>query len=291
MQPTKPLREPLLPHSVNRPPPLDTEQPHDGDVPTQAARPAGCLARSLEALASVAQALPMTLLNLVQAYSFAQLVCVDTPLEPSLVASMHLTGLVVMQALLSTSSSVPRFAIATSDVTIAMLCRQVVTGIYRHTRFSTPFNSASQEQTEARATALFAILLASFSQGAVYLITGYIHAAELVLFLPYPVLAGLLAVVGGMATTAAVSVSTGVAVTDLSSLNAAIADGGPQLAAAAGLAMLSLVISTRLHALSAFVLLVPAGLTIFYAVAGFESMSLDYLTKVSETLAYSKRAR
>lgn len=175
----------------------------------------------------------------------------------------------------------PRYAIATCDITIAMLCRQMVAGIYKHLRFNSPLmGSASHLEAEARATSLFAILLASFSQGALYWVTGYVRAAELVLFLPYPVLAGLLAVVGGMATAGAASVASGSAVTDLDSLNSALSESGPQLAAAAGLAGLSLVISSRLHFLSAFVLLVPAALIIFYAAAGFNGMSLDHLTKV-----------
>jgi len=110
-----------------------------------------------------------------------------------------------------------------------------------------------------------------------YYAVGRARAAEIVLFLPYPLLAGLLAVTGAMATLGAVAVSTGISVHDARSLQHALRDGGAQLASAAGLALLQLVIGAKLHTLSAFVLLLPAALTIFYAIAGFAGCTLDGL--------------
>jgi len=202
----------------------DTDARPTNSSPPYAAGFGGWGLLGYDVIASAAQALPMTLMNLTQAYSFAQLVCADTPLEPALVAAMHLTGLVVVQARLTWSSAVPRYAIATSDVTIALLCHRLVLATYRSIGTATVAAAAS-----ARATALLSILLGSFSQGVLYWVTGYIHAAEIVLFLPYPVLAGLLATAGGMVTAAAVSVATGVAVTDFSSLHHAVSVGAPQV--------------------------------------------------------------
>ena len=83
-----------------------------------------------ELLSAALQALPITLFNLAQSYAFAQLVCVDSELEPALVAAMHLTGLVTVQARLSCSSAVPHYAVASADVTIALLCHRLVSSVY-----------------------------------------------------------------------------------------------------------------------------------------------------------------
>ncbi len=113
----------------------------------------------------------MRLLNLAQVYAFAQLVCVDSALEPALVAAMHLAGLVVVQVraaqsfpsthpsthpstpsptppatppattpaasppslsqtVLSCRSAVPRYAIASCDITVALMFHRLVSHTY-----------------------------------------------------------------------------------------------------------------------------------------------------------------
>ena len=51
----------------------------------------------------------------------AALASVDPSLDPALVAGMHLLGLVIVQGSLACFSHVSRYAIATPDVTFAML--------------------------------------------------------------------------------------------------------------------------------------------------------------------------
>ena len=65
-------------------------------------------------------------MNLGQCLSQAQLVCKDTALDPALVAAMQILGLVIVQIALLAGSRISRFAIATPDITVGMLCAGAV---------------------------------------------------------------------------------------------------------------------------------------------------------------------
>ena len=94
-------------------------------------------------------------MNLVQTYTFAQLICKGTELDPATIAGMHLLGLIVVQAAYIVGSGVARFAIAAPDVTVALLCHALVLEIYA----SESVPVANKEQT-----ALAAISAATIAQ-------------------------------------------------------------------------------------------------------------------------------
>ena len=75
------------------------------------------------------QALPITLMNVALAHVYAHLICIGTPMEPAFVAAMHIVGMIVVQCFLLPVSGVARFAIASPDVTVALLSRAAVVQI------------------------------------------------------------------------------------------------------------------------------------------------------------------
>ena len=82
--------------------------------------------KSTEWMTAVGNALVISLMNLVQAFIFAELVCRGTQLDPCLVAPLQLFGMIVSQAVFLVRSRIARFAIASADVFFALLCHQVV---------------------------------------------------------------------------------------------------------------------------------------------------------------------
>ena len=72
---------------------------------------------------AASHALPITLMNIALAHMYAHLITIGTPLDPALVAAMHVLGSIVVQSMLLCTSGVARFAIAAPDVTVALLAR------------------------------------------------------------------------------------------------------------------------------------------------------------------------
>lgn len=79
--------------------------------------------------AATFHALPIALMNVALAHVYAHLICIGTVLEPAYVAAMHIFGMVVAQCVLLVTSGVARFAIASPDVTVALLSRAAVVQI------------------------------------------------------------------------------------------------------------------------------------------------------------------
>ena len=72
-------------------------------------------------------------MNLAQTLAQAQLVCLGTTLDASWVAAMHMLGLVIVQLFFLGLSRVSRYAIATPDVTVGLLCHAAIASVYEAT--------------------------------------------------------------------------------------------------------------------------------------------------------------
>ena len=200
-------------------------------------------------------ALPVAMMNLAQAYTYASLVCMGTDLDVGLVSAMHMLGLLVVQAAFCVSSGVPNFAIASSDITVAILNHKIVREVY---------SVASRVPLHARHdTAICALCLCTVVQGILYLALGRMKAAEMVQYLPHPVTAGVLASTGCAIVRSALAVTTGIDVSAPStehSLLTLIAAWPQQVIAASTLALLVVQLSARFNPATAFLLLVRASL-------------------------------
>ena len=75
--------------------------------------------RPTEWATALLNAVVITLMNLVQAFIFAELVCRGTELDPCLVAPLQLFGMIVSQAVFLVRSRIARFAIASADTSNA----------------------------------------------------------------------------------------------------------------------------------------------------------------------------
>ena len=195
------------------------------------------------------------MMNLAQAYTYASLVCMGTDLHVGMVSAMHMLGLLVVQAAFCVSSGVPNFAIASSDITVAILNHKIVREVY---------SVASRVPPQARHdTAICALCLCTVVQGILYLALGRMRAAEMVQYWPHPVTAGVLASTGCAIVRGALAVTTGIDVSAPStehSLLTLIAAWPQQLIAAALLALLVVHLSARFNPATAFLLLVRAAL-------------------------------
>ena len=195
------------------------------------------------------------MMNLAQAYTYASLVCMGTDLHVGMVSAMHMLGLLVVQAAFCVSSGVPNFAIASSDITVAILNHKIVREVY---------SVASRVPPQARHdTAICVLCLCTVVQGILYLALGRMRAAEMVQYWPHPVTAGVLASTGCAIVRGALAVTTGIDVSAPStehSLLTLIAAWPQQLIAAALLALLVVHLSARFNPATAFLLLVRAAL-------------------------------
>lgn len=193
------------------------------------------------------------MMNLAQAYTYASLVCMGTDLDVGMVSAMHMLGLLVVQAAFCVSSGVPNFAIASSDITVAILNHKIVREVY---------SVASRVPLHARHdTAICALCLCTVVQGVLYLALGRMKAAEMVQYLPHPVTAGVLASTGCAIVRSALAVTTGIDVSAPStehSLLTLIMAWPQQVIAASTLALLVVQVSARFNPATAFLLLVRA---------------------------------
>ena len=209
-------------------------------------------------------AAPIALVNLMQALSQAQMICMGTALDATGVAWMNLLGLVVVQATLLCASSIPRYAIATPDVTVGVLCHGAVSQVYSHSELT---------DRERAQTALAALGVCTLLQAGCYYALGRMRASELLRYLPYPVVCGLL----GLTGLSICILGFGVAGFDsseswaglLQSLGARPAHLVPTLA----FALSSVGIASTSNSPTAFLLCVPFALLLFYGAAGFNDYS------------------
>lgn len=221
---------------------------------------------------ALSHALPILMMNLAQALAQAQLVCLGTSLGAPGVAAMNMLGLVVAQLFFLGLSRVSRYAIATPDVTFGLLCHAAITSVY----ISTPdVVEAAKIQT-----ALAALAVCTLLQASCYLVLGRLRASELVQYVPYPVVCGVLGVTGlGICCGA-----LGIAGFDVGFVHNGwpFNDGSPdfagapadfyrelqqrpaQFAATVLFATTSLGIASQSNAATAFLLCVPASLLLFY---------------------------
>ena len=203
-------------------------------------------------------------MNLVQTLAQAQLVCMGTALSAPSVAAMHMLGLIVAQLFFLALSGVSRYAIATPDVTVGLLCHVAVVSVYES---SSHLSAAAQQQT-----AFAALCVSTMLQGSCYLALGHMRASELVQYLPYPVVCGLLGVTGLGICSEALGISgfhadTLMGFVDLAQRHPA------QLAATIAFASTSVGISALSNSGTAVLLCVPAALLLFYGGASFNETS------------------
>ena len=147
-------------------------------------------------------AMPIAMMNLAQAVTYGALVCKGTGLDVALVSAMHMLGLLIVQAFFLVRSSVPQFAIASSDITVALLNHQIVSDIYD--------DSSGVPPDRQFDTALAALGVCTAIQGLLYLALGRLRAAEMVQYLPFSVVAGCFAVTGCYIIKGALTVTTGI---------------------------------------------------------------------------------
>ncbi|KAL1504372.1 hypothetical protein AB1Y20_010778 [Prymnesium parvum] len=219
-------------------------------------------------MTATSTALPISLMNLVQAYTYAQLVCKGTELEPATVAGMHLLALIVVQTAYIAGSGIPQYAIAAPDVTVALLCHSVVLQVYACDAVPRP-NKAQ--------TALAALSVVTVTQGVCAFLLGKFRAADLVQYLPFPVVAGAMGVAGYSVLQGAFVIATGVQDVSLAGVNSLLLSRPSQFFAAIALAATNIGVSSLTNSGTAFLLCVPAALLLFYGVAGFAELSLEDL--------------
>ena len=218
-------------------------------------------------------AVPIAMMNLAQAVTYGALVCKGTGLDVALVSAMHMLGILIVQAFFFVRSSVPQFAIASSDITVALLNHQIVSDIY---------DDSSGVPPERRFdTALAALGACTAVQGLLYLALGRLRAAEMVQYLPFSVVAGCFAVTGCYIIKGALTVTTGIdlswSTADHSDVLVLLQARPQQVLSAALVGVVVAQISRVANPATAFVLAVPATLLLFYAIVGFNDMSLDEL--------------
>ena len=211
------------------------------------------------------------MMNLAQAYTYASLVCMGTDLDVGMVSAMHMLGLLIVQGVFCVSSGVPNFAIASSDITVAILNHKIVREVYG-AESRVPLHSRHD-------TAICALCLCTAVQGALYLVLGRMKAAEMVQYLPHPVTAGVLALTGCTIIRSALAVITGMDVLAPAtqhnyvvpppgagassgaehehSLFGLIEAWPQQVAAASAVGLLALQLSASYNSAIAFLLLVP----------------------------------
>lgn len=218
-------------------------------------------------------AMPIAMMNLAQAVTYGALVCKGTGLDVALVSAMHMLGLLIVQAFFLVRSSVPQFAIASSDITVALLNHQIVSDIYD--------DSSGVPPDRKFDTALAALGVCTAIQGLLYLALGRLRAAEMVQYLPFSVVAGCFAVTGCYIIKGALTVTTGIdlgwTTSDHSDVLVLLQARPQQVCAAALVGVVVAQISRVANPATAFVLAVPATLLLFYAIVGFNDMSLDEL--------------
>ena len=290
------LREKLLPPQHDD----EASGPRERSASSSRRHLARGVAKPTEWATALLNAVVITLMNLVQAFIFAELVCRGTELDPCLVAPLQLFGMIVSQAVFLVRSRIARFAIASADMFFALLCHQVVQNIYAnvlrdeglyarkdgngfdawsdgdYTRADPALVQRALQVSER--TALAAICVATLLQGAAYYGAGRLQAGEIVQFLPHPVVSGLLSSAGICLLGAAISITLGETVdrpwaastlqgADLDFIHHAfslLAAKPLQLGAAAALALASLGLSAKLNSGAAFVVTVPLALLLFY---------------------------
>ena len=290
------LREKLLPPQHDN----EASGPRERSASSSRRHLARGVAKPTEWATALLNAVVITLMNLVQAFIFAELVCRGTELDPCLVAPLQLFGMIVSQAVFLVRSRIARFAIASADMFFALLCHQVVQNIYAnvlrdeglyarkdgngfdawsdgdYTRADPALVQRALQVSER--TALAAICVATLLQGAAYYGAGRLQAGEIVQFLPHPVVSGLLSSAGICLLGAAISITLGETVdrpwaastlqgADLDFIHHAfslLAAKPLQLGAAAALALASLGLSAKLNSGAAFVVTVPLALLLFY---------------------------
>ena len=219
---------------------------------------------------AISHALPITLMNTAQVLSQAQLVTLGTALDAPGVAAMHMLGLIVVQLAFLCASAIPRYAIATPDVTVGLLNQIAV---------ATVFASRDIPDADKAVTSLFALAAVTLLQGVCYLTLGSLRASELVQYLPYPVVCGLLGVTALGICHAGIGVA-GLHVlhgharleTSMQDLSAAWESRPAQLLATFAFALSHMGISHLTNSGTAFLLVVPAALLLFYGGLNFNPM-------------------
>ena len=208
--------------------------------------------------------MPILLMNLAQALAQAQLVCMGTGLDAPGVAAMHMLGLVVVQLFFLALSRVSRYAIATPDVTVGLLCHTAVASVYDST--------GGLPEADKAQTALAALCMCTLLQGGCYLALGRLRASELVQYVPYPVVCGLLGVTGLGLCFGALGIA-GFDAESLVGFSQLVQRAPAQFAATLAFAVASMSIASLSNSGTAFLLCVPAALLLFYGGASFNETS------------------
>lgn len=215
-------------------------------------------------------ALPITLMNIAQVLSQAQLCTMGTPLDAPSMAAVHMIGLVAVQAVFLIFSPIRRYALATPDVTVGLLNRAAVNAVYL---------SGSLHSDEAkRQTALAAIGVVTLVQASCYLALGGLRASELIQYLPFPVVCAVLGVTGISICHEALGVA-GISGDDFAEVIDSMMLQPAQLLATLTFALGYMGTAHFSNSGTSFLLVVPTALLLFWGAVNFNATSEDTLVQ------------
>mmetsp|Transcript_90767 Transcript_90767/g.293012 ORF Transcript_90767/g.293012 Transcript_90767/m.293012 type:complete len:931 (+) Transcript_90767:127-2919(+) len=134
-------------------------------------------------------AIPVTLMVLGGCVSYAQLLVQGTPLDVNvLVACFNFSVGIAM--ITKNLASYNPYTLSSSDMTLQLFLKQVLTSV------AAASIAGQWSQQETVATMWVALHLASLFIGVIFALLGHFRAAVALSYLPYPVIAGFLAMVG-----------------------------------------------------------------------------------------------
>jgi hypothetical protein len=152
----------------------------------------GCGARVCAALDSLLAAIPIALLSYATSTSYAMLIVEGARpltrggLSAELVVAMQLLGS-ALSGIAHARGSGSRYTIASGDVSVAVFYGTWVSHVY---------NDDAVPDEDKHATAMVAMCLMTAVSSLLYLLIGAARAADMVQYVPFPVVAGFLGMAG-----------------------------------------------------------------------------------------------
>ncbi|KAL1504082.1 hypothetical protein AB1Y20_010492 [Prymnesium parvum] len=213
------------------------------------------LAASL--MSNVLTAIPIAILSYATITTYALMIVEGSDLPRELVVSIQLFSSVVSGIFLALTSECPQ-TIASSDVSIALFYQVWVVQVYTNPRV---------QEDEKLPTALVSMALMTVLMSLVFSVVGMYRGADLVQYLPFPVTAGFLALIGAAITKSSLTMTLGRPIDSFETLIEASQQMPYQLAACLSIAFVLLLL--RRYHISFQMLLtgtMVVALALFYAV-------------------------
>lgn len=221
----------------------------------------GKLAGSCSSLAGpFTGAVPIVVLNFATCATYGLLMVEGTTIDPQLLVAMQLYSAGVSGVFLALKSGC-RVTIASGDASVALY-----TNLWLRQAFHHP--DCTDETREP--TAIASVLVMTILMGFVYLLVGHYRAADLVQYLPFPIIAGFLGMVGASIVRGGLVVALGQNLASIADLGSAAISVPYEFGAALGLVFVLLVLRrVRVPTNVLFMSTMAAALLLFYAPTTF----------------------